>query len=90
QETWSSSALRMHRELDLLQRWKADALTVLQKMQADVSCAQEKYREQLEQNQTLQHQLEHVGQQAHHVLAELPRCQGAAVAPEPLSQPCWC
>ncbi|CAJ1364399.1 unnamed protein product [Effrenium voratum] len=61
QETWSSSALRMHRELDLLQRWKADALTVLQKMQADVSCAQEKYREQLEQNQTLQHQLEHVG-----------------------------
>eukprot|EP00913_Durusdinium_trenchii_P008582 g8059.t1 len=42
QETWSASALRMQRELELLQRWKADALSVLQQMQVDVSSAQEK------------------------------------------------
>jgi len=82
QETWSASALRMHRELELLQRLKTDALSVLKQMQVDVSSAQEKYRQQLHQNQALQKKLEQVGQQAHQVLSDLPGstpCLHAAV-----------
>ena len=37
-ETGSKS--RMQRELELLQRWKQDAVSILQQMQADVSTAQ--------------------------------------------------
>lgn len=64
QETWSASTLRMHRELEMLQRWKSDALSVLKQMQVDVSSAQEKYRQQLDQNQSLQKRLEHMGSPA--------------------------
>lgn len=72
QETWSASTLRMHRELEMLQRWKSDALSVLKQMQVDVSSAQEKYRQQLDQNQSLQKRLEHMGLQASQVLNDLP------------------
>lgn len=72
---WASSAFQMQQELELLQRWKADALNVLEQMQADVASAQEKYHQQLKHNQMLQGRLERMGLEAKAVLTELPRYQ---------------
>ncbi|CAE7192753.1 unnamed protein product [Symbiodinium pilosum] len=79
---WMSPALQMHQELELLQRWKSDALSVLEQMQADVASAQDKYRQQLKHNQTLESRLERMGLEAKAVLTELPRFEnpGAAVS----------
>merc|ERR1711879_389007 len=69
---WAAGALQLQRELELLQRWKSDSLAVMQQMQADVAAAQDKYRQQLEHNQGLQHRLDHMAQQARDVMASLP------------------
>jgi len=69
--SWATSALRMHRELELLQRWKSEALSVMQNMQADIGSTQERYKEQLHHNQGLQSRLENMGQQARDTVAAL-------------------
>jgi len=66
---WASAALQMHRELDLLSRWKSDAMSTLRRMQGDMDSAQRQYREQLQTNQVLQERLERMGQQARAVMA---------------------
>eukprot|EP00929_Paragymnodinium_shiwhaense_P006381 TRINITY_DN10969_c0_g1_i1.p1 TRINITY_DN10969_c0_g1~~TRINITY_DN10969_c0_g1_i1.p1 ORF type:complete len:1352 (-),score=360.66 TRINITY_DN10969_c0_g1_i1:122-3898(-) len=60
---WAGNALRMHNELELLQRWKREARNVLRRLEADTSSAQQQYRRQLEENQRLQEHLERAGRQ---------------------------
>jgi DNA repair exonuclease SbcCD ATPase subunit len=61
---WASTALQMHRELELLQRWKNEALDTFRRMQGDMDTAQQQYQQQLHHNQGLQERLESMGHQA--------------------------
>lgn len=61
---WTAVTSQMHRELELLRRWKGEALETLRRTQQDMSHAQRQYRHQLEYNRQLQERLERIGQQA--------------------------
>mmetsp|Transcript_161786 Transcript_161786/g.518967 ORF Transcript_161786/g.518967 Transcript_161786/m.518967 type:complete len:774 (-) Transcript_161786:23-2344(-) len=78
--------LEMQRELDLLQRWKGDAMGLLHRMQMDMSSVQEQYRQQLENNQELQERLEKMGQQARAAVSGMPPAPSYLASP-PLSAP---
>lgn len=82
---WAADALKLQRELELLQRWKTDALAVMQQMQADVAISQEKYHKQLQQNQGLQTRLDQMGQQARDVMASLPLMPKFGGSPDELA-----
>eukprot|EP00933_Yihiella_yeosuensis_P025651 TRINITY_DN19899_c0_g2_i3.p1 TRINITY_DN19899_c0_g2~~TRINITY_DN19899_c0_g2_i3.p1 ORF type:complete len:742 (-),score=169.44 TRINITY_DN19899_c0_g2_i3:265-2367(-) len=69
---WATGALQMHREIELLHRWKDEGLAVMRQMQVDVADAQGKYWQQLLHNQGLQNKLEQMGQQARDTVAALP------------------
>jgi hypothetical protein len=58
---WSSAALRMNHELELLQRYKAEASDTMDQMRAAVVDVQQRFRHQLEDNQRMQEQLEDAG-----------------------------
>ncbi|CAK0803430.1 unnamed protein product, partial [Prorocentrum cordatum] len=62
----AAAALQAQREVDLLQRWKSEALSVLGRMQGDMSAAQEQYRLG---RRELQGQLELLGRSARATLA---------------------
>jgi len=69
---WATSAShsqQLHRELELLQRWKGDALRILQQMRGEMDSVQGQYRQQLKYNQTLQERLDWMGHQARAVIA---------------------
>lgn len=61
---WASTAFQMHRELELMQRWKNEALDAFRRMQGDMESAQQQYQQQLQHNQGLQERLEQMGHQA--------------------------
>jgi len=91
---WVNTApLQMQREMELLQKWKGDALTVLRRMQGDMSSAQSQYRQQLEHNQELQEKLERMGHQARSAAAALKKTseplpgQASDPAPTDAGQP---
>merc|ERR1711865_999777 len=62
----------MHRELELLQRWKNEALDACSRMQGDMDSAQPQYQRQLQHNQKLQERLEHMSHKAKAAIAGLP------------------
>jgi DNA repair exonuclease SbcCD ATPase subunit len=61
---WASTALQMHRELELLQGWKQEAMDSFRRMQGDMDIAKQHYHNQLQHNKSLQERLEQMGQQA--------------------------
>jgi len=69
---WAFNALQMHREMELLQKWKDEAMGILGQMQGDMDFAHQQYRQKLEHNQRLQEKLEWMGHQAKAVLAGMP------------------
>eukprot|EP00927_Polykrikos_kofoidii_P043372 TRINITY_DN37447_c0_g1_i1.p1 TRINITY_DN37447_c0_g1~~TRINITY_DN37447_c0_g1_i1.p1 ORF type:complete len:1162 (+),score=221.08 TRINITY_DN37447_c0_g1_i1:169-3654(+) len=81
---WSGATLRMHREIELLKNWKAEASGVLHRMQADMGTAHDQYRRQLEKNTELQERLENMGRQARATVEETAASGSAsASAPSP-------
>jgi chromosome segregation ATPase len=85
---WASTSLQMHRELELLQRWKHEALETFRRMQVDMDTAQQQYQQQLQHNQGLQERLEQMGQQAKTAIGAFPSTALSRSAEEPPLPPC--
>jgi len=87
---WAASAShQLHRELELLHRWKGDALRILQQMRGEMDSVQGQYRQQLKYNQTLQERLDWMGHQARAAIAgtlcSQPVGCGTRVAAQPVT-----